>query len=552
MTQLVTVQMTVNSTEYYMSTEGYQGSNYYEPHIVSLPNIKWAGEGWIKLQAGQMAIANRPDQTSHPFSYATNYNSLITNPDQQYLTAIDIGEPTSKELGLWYGYSVVKNINADLIVFDLYEYARHQSLANNRAVGTWPISSFTAGSTTTITISTVEMGSGTLEENLKAGDQIKITSGGAQSPVENDVVYTVLSVSGNTCTIPVDSTGATFTALQVVTDSGTSGGSAQRAYINKALNTPYAVLSRGSSKRIIPKDRKWQDGYSGKYAFIGFSNWYPNPGYGSGDYETNIYIDGVNSNSQFTVSSKVYQSTTDWDGVLLYEARTTYKNIYEILDLWFSPANSTKAPNSDDDVLAGIMATNAKDTDFEEFADEICKNTNYQFYLKLTTAGDISPSAYIIDKANVPTATVLDERDIVSTSYDFNIVKQVSCKFKTRNEQGTLATDNYQFIESEKELSVINSDIPSGTEIKVNQMHDALGQQLNYLQAILDNRKKLKISVTIDQINKDILPGDNLNFTRVQDNVTCNQCLVREIHYDLNNQRTKFVGDGTITLLEKT
>ena len=552
MTELVTVQMTVNSTEYYMSTEGFIGSNYYEPFIASLPNIKWAGDGWIKLQAGQLAITNQPNLENHPFAYSTNLNSLITNPDQQYLTAINVGEPTSKELGLWYGYSVVKNIDSNIIVFDLYEYARHQSLGNNRSVGTWPIASFTAGSTTTITISNVEMGSGTLEENLKAGDQIKITSGGAQSPVENDVVYTVLSVSGNTCTIPVDSSSATFTALQVVTDSGTSGGSAQRAYINKGLNTPYAVLSSKSSKRIIPKDRKWQDGYSGKYAFIGFSNWYPNPGYGSGDYETNIYIDGVNSNSQFTVSSKVYQSTSDWDGILLYEARTTAKNIFEILDLWFSPANNTKAPNSDDDVLAGIMATNAKDTDFEEFADEICKNTNYQFYLKLTTAGDISPSAYIIDKANVPTATDLDEREIINTSYDFNIVKQVSCKFKTRNEQGTLATDNYQFIESEKDLSVTNTDIPSGTEIKVNQMHDALGQQLNYLQAILDNKKKLKITVTIDNINKDILPGDNLNFTREQDQVTCNQLLVREIHYDLNNQTTKFVGDGTITLLETT
>ena len=257
MTELVTVQMTVNSTEYYMSTEGFIGSNYYEPFIASLPNIKWAGDGWIKLQAGQLAITNQPNLENHPFAYSTNLNSLITNPDQQYLTAINVGEPTSKELGLWYGYSVVKNIDSNIIVFDLYEYARHQSLGNNRSVGTWPIASFTAGSTTTITISNVEMGSGTLEENLKAGDQIKITSGGAQSPVENDVVYTVLSVSGNTCTIPVDSSSATFTALQVVTDSGTSGGSAQRAYINKGLNTPYAVLSSKSSKRIIPKDRKW-------------------------------------------------------------------------------------------------------------------------------------------------------------------------------------------------------------------------------------------------------------------------------------------------------
>ena len=78
MTQLVTVQMTVNSTEYYMSTEGYQGSNYYEPHIVSLPTIKWAGEGWIKLQAGQMAIADNDVATVHNLvGGKDNYSKVI-------------------------------------------------------------------------------------------------------------------------------------------------------------------------------------------------------------------------------------------------------------------------------------------------------------------------------------------------------------------------------------------------------------------------------------------------------------------------------------------
>ena len=102
------------------------------------------------------------------------------------------------------------------------------------------------------------------------------------------------------------------------------------------------------------------------------------------------------------------------------------------------------------------------------------------------------------------------------------------------------------------DLSILNSDLPSGSEISVNQIHDQTGQQLNYLQAILDVEKKINVSVTLDNINTSILPGDNLNFTREVDKITVNQLLVRKIQYDLNSQQTTFEGDGTITLIEKT
>ena len=83
-------------------------------------------------------------------------------------------------------------------------------------------------------------------------------------------------------------------------------------------------------------------------------------------------------------------------------------------------------------------------------------------------------------------------------------------------------------------------------------MHDQVGQQLNFLEAILDVEKKINISVTLNNLNTTILPGDNLNFTREVDKVTCNQLLVRKIIYDLARQETTFEGDGTITSLEQT
>ena len=194
----------------------------------------------------------------------------------------------------------------------------------------------------------------------------------------------------------------------------------------------------------------------------------------------------------------------------------------------------------------------AKDTFAEDFMDDICKNTNYQFYIEYYQGASVAIRAVVIDKANVPSATVLDETEIVETDYKFKNIRSVDCDYKSFTEVGSLANDNYQFYETNKNLSVSNTSLTTGSEKKITQMHDAIGQQNNYLNAILDNTKKLSITVKIDSINSTIKPGDNLNFTKTVDNITCNQMLIREISYDLNNEQTTFIGDGTITLMETT
>ena len=88
--------MTVAGTDYYMATEEFVGSNFYSPFVTRLPRIEWSGDGWLKTRAGQVAIVNNPDEDQHPFGYATNYQSLITNPDQKFSIAIHPGEPEEK------------------------------------------------------------------------------------------------------------------------------------------------------------------------------------------------------------------------------------------------------------------------------------------------------------------------------------------------------------------------------------------------------------------------------------------------------------------------
>ena len=97
---------------------------------------------------------------------------------------------------------------------------------------------------------------------------------------------------------------------------------------------------------------------------------------------------------------------------------------------------------------------------------------------------------WVLDRESErPTAQALDEFQITAATYSFKQPTRAVTRINTRDESGTSAGNNFQFIESKKNVSVTNEDITSGAEIVVEQMHDSLGQQLNYLQAILDVQK---------------------------------------------------------------
>ena len=540
--------MTVNGSEFYMSTEEFVGLNFYSPFVQVLPKIEWSGDGWLKTKAGQLTITNQPDEDQHPFGYSTNWNFLITNPDQQFPTAIHPGEPASKNGALWFGYSVIRAISENGLTFDLYENAKATALGNKRLVGTYAVSTLTAGNPTVLTVDNREMGGNTPSDYIKIGDFIQVNN--TFSPVIADTNYLVTATSGNNISIDLDSTGTTFATPRVVTNSFDSGSGTQ-CILNKLLTVPYVSFGAGATQYLIPRDRYYQDGFFGHYFFTPFQNWYPSPS----SVNFKIFIDGVDETSNFTLATKSYKRTdgASYDGTITVETVTTYNTVFDLVDLLYSPTSATKAPNSDDSVRAGIMIEYSNDTDIEDFLDHVTKNTNYQFYVRYSSPTDSSLNGYLIDKANVPTATALDEFTITSTSFSFKQpTKAVSCEFTSRNISGTLGGDNFQFVRSSKFVSATNTDITSGAEIVVSQMHESLGQQLTYLEAILDVEKKLYITVTVDNINETILPGDNLSFSREIDKLTVSSLLVRKIIYDMNQQTTQFCGDGTISMFERS
>ena len=119
-----------------------------------------------------------------------------------------------------------------------------------------------------------------------------------------------------------------------------------------------------------------------------------------------------------------------------------------------------------------------------------------------------------------------------------------------RQESGSSSSDNYNFFETEFTFSSFNSNTEVGRKLRVEQMADRYAAQETFLDAILANKIKTQVSLTVDSINKTIKPGDNLTFTERDAPVTVSSLLVRGITYDLASEETTFSGDATITKIE--
>ena len=289
----ITVQMTVGGTDYYMATEEFVGSNFYSPFVQSLPRIDWSGDGFMKTQAGDLTLTNQPDEDQHPFGYATNWSTLLSNPDQQFLTAIHPGEPKEKRLALWYGFAVIRTISENGLTFDLFENGTESQLSLRRLVGSYPVSSLTAGDPTVLTVDNREMGANTPSDYIKIGDFIQVNN--TFSPVTANTDFLVVATSGNNISIDLDSTGTTFATPRVVTNSFDYRKRAQ-CILNKVLTVPYVAFSEGMTQHNVPRDRYYQDGFFGHYFFTPYQNWYPSTGIGT---TTKIFIDGVDQSSNF-------------------------------------------------------------------------------------------------------------------------------------------------------------------------------------------------------------------------------------------------------------
>ena len=203
---------------------------------------------------------------------------------------------------------------------------------------------------------------------IRVGDFIQINN--TFSPVQASTNYLVTATSGNNISIDLTQLVQRLPHLELLQTLMTQGLE-QDASLNKVLTVPYVSFGQGSTKHEIPRDRYYQDGYYGAFYLTAFHNWYPAPS--SSNF--NIFIDGVDSTSSFGLSSKSYKRNDNaaYDGTITVETVTSYKTVFDLVDLLYSPCTASKAPNSDT-VNAEITVEYQNDTDIEDFLDFVTRH----------------------------------------------------------------------------------------------------------------------------------------------------------------------------------
>jgi hypothetical protein len=81
---MILAEITVDTVEYYLSTDGYQAEKFYFPFIVSMPRLSIGpvGKGGlIGVQLGDIVLTKDPHNTNHPFG-GGRFGSMLNNPTQ--------------------------------------------------------------------------------------------------------------------------------------------------------------------------------------------------------------------------------------------------------------------------------------------------------------------------------------------------------------------------------------------------------------------------------------------------------------------------------------
>jgi hypothetical protein len=562
------VKLTVDSVAYYISDDGYAGENYWHPFLLSPPDLELSGDGWIKLQSGSLVLKNEPWNANHPFGYSNgDFATLLSTPSKEYDVSINYNnESMVQNEVLWSGKTILDRVSNEVLTFKLFDEQPTVSSYLGITVGLWPVDYVNNDNPALITIFVAGSGTGA-PTVLKKGDQVVFkqksgTSTSSIAPIYPSTPYMLTEDASYQTASPyikwqfrvnVDRSSASGVDCDPETATSTSS-TPPVWWVQKTMNFTRHYFSPGHMPREVDPEGSFVTSYDG-YSYV-------TPDSLAGDAsDLDLYQEGVSQTITQGAGYGTYLSHSwrlssgNWSGLVTvdYPDGSAYFTINDVIDSWVGTVEITKAPNADSTTLAALDYTVEGRAKAYDVVDEICKNTNYQFFDRFANSSDANKTVYLVDRANAPSTKAISAANIISVDYK-NIfpVASVKCSMTVREFVGSAADDNFNLSETRNESSVYNANNSAGKNMTVRQMNDRMEAQVQFLQAILDANSKPKVSVTIDSINASILPGDNLTFTEIDAPVTVSSLLVRAINYDLGKAQTTFTGDATITIVEET
>ena len=149
---------------------------------------------------------------------------------------------------------------------------------------------------------------------------------------------------------------------------------------------------------------------------------------------------------------------------------------------------------------------------------------------------------YLIDRANSPTATVLDNEEVVSSSYTLGFpIQAVEGTWKATERKGS----QLQTLD----ITARSENVSVGEVISFPMLADTVaqtGNMITILNEIRDVEKKPKAVITVADIQSDYRPGDRFKLDRPEDEISIDM-MARDITWNFDNKTTTIKGDATLS-----
>ena len=176
-----------------------------------------------------------------------------------------------------------------------------------------------------------------------------------------------------------------------------------------------------------------------------------------------------------------------------------------------------------------------------DLASAVAESTNHQFHISPNpTSGDTT--LYLIDRANNPSATVIEDIDVISTSYKLPFpIASVEGIYTVTERKGTQLFSH--------EISVPVQNVPIGSTVNKNIYADTIaqvGEITTIITAIKNIEIKPTATITVADIQTEWKAGDRFTLNRQTDLISMDM-IVRSISYNFVSQNTTISGDATLS-----
>ena len=176
-----------------------------------------------------------------------------------------------------------------------------------------------------------------------------------------------------------------------------------------------------------------------------------------------------------------------------------------------------------------------------DLASRVALGTNHEFHISPNPANG-NTTLYLIDRANNPTATVIEDIDVLDTNYTLPFpVASVVGNFSVTERKGTqLFTQN---------VAVKANNVSVGESIHFKVFADT-NAHVAEIQTIITAIKNIEIKptafITVADIQTGWSAGDRFTLNRKLDLISID-IIVRSLNFNFENQTTTISGDATLT-----